>query len=100
MIVIVLMMKWEWRAALYRVVSLRATIAKPMYEPRYVAMKTSPRTMSRNLGRILSKGRVQAMVSRRLVMMSPRKTIERRGGIPDVSNGKLAGGAMVALRLE
>ena len=29
-------------------------------------------------------------------MMSPRKTIERRGGISDVWDGDLVGGAMVA----
>ena len=33
-------------------------------------------------------------------MMSPRRRTERRGGMSDVSDGRLAGGVMVALRLE
>ena len=35
-----------------------------------------------------------------LVTMSARKRIKRRRGISDVSDAGLAGGAMVALRLE
>ena len=36
----------------------------------------------------------------RLATMSPRKISKRRSGVSDVSDAGLAGGAMVALRLE
>lgn len=40
------------------------------------------------------------MLTEKLVKASPRKTIERRGGISDAWDGGLARGAMVALELK
>ncbi len=39
-------------------------------------------------------------VIKKVAVMRPRRTNERRGGILDVSHGELASGAMVALKLE
>lgn len=67
---------------------------------RHIAVMTQWRPMSRNTNGDSFKWCVEMPMTEMLVTMSPRKRIKRRSGISDVSDAGLAGGAMVALRVE
>ena len=56
--------------------------------------------MSRKTDGDSSMWSVEMPVIERLAPISPRKINKRRSGISEVSDAGLAGGAMVALRLE
>ena len=97
MLSIVLILKWESMAARCCVLSVQVKMKEPMMEVRYMTSKTKSRAMTRNSGRGKRGSRMEALVSKRGVMMRHEKTIERRGDIADVSDGGVAGEGMVAL---
>lgn len=90
-----LMMKWAVRASRSGVWSVKVKRIEPTMELTYIHTKKRSKAMTRKSG--MNAELSVEMLKEKLVKASPRKTIERRGGISDALDGGLASGAMVAL---